>query len=148
VESLVHSDAEGVSVPTEQAEKPVLVLTAEQIEAAMTPAGGYTKATLAGWGIDWPPPKGWKERLIAGEAFEPYVPEPVTEAEEAWSRALCVAADDDPERIVGCPALPLWRAYLTYARLAMKARAALETGSVGTKAKPECTQSPTSNGEG
>ena len=114
-----------------------LRLTPDQIEAGRSPAGGFTKATLAAWGIGWPPPTGWKERLTAGEAFEAYVPEPVTEAEEAWSRALCVAADDEPDRIVGCPALPLWRSYLTYARLAMKARTALETYSVGIGAADE-----------
>lgn len=37
--------------------------TAEQIEAARTPNGGWTKAQLAQWGISWPPPKGWKRAL-------------------------------------------------------------------------------------
>ena len=37
--------------------------TAEEIEAARTPAGGWTRATLAGWGVPWPPPKGWRKRL-------------------------------------------------------------------------------------
>lgn len=96
-----------------------------EIEAGRSPAGGFTKETLAAWGIGWPPPKGWKESLIAGDDFAPYVPEPVTAEEEAWSRALCEAADDEPERLVGCPALPLWRSYLTYARLSLKAAAAL-----------------------
>ena len=31
--------------------------------AAQTPAGGWTAATLAGWGIAWPPRKGWREDL-------------------------------------------------------------------------------------
>jgi hypothetical protein len=39
--------------------------TAEEIEAAMTPAGGWTKAQLAEWGVAWPPQKGWKKRLLS-----------------------------------------------------------------------------------
>jgi hypothetical protein len=39
--------------------------TAGEIEAARTPAGGWTRATLASWGISWPPARGWRERLIA-----------------------------------------------------------------------------------
>jgi hypothetical protein len=35
----------------------------EQILEARSPAGGWTKATLAGWGVGWPPPKGWKADL-------------------------------------------------------------------------------------
>lgn len=39
--------------------------TAEEIETAKTPAGGWTKEQLAEWGVAWPPPKGWKERLLS-----------------------------------------------------------------------------------
>lgn len=39
-------------------------MTAAEIEAARTPAGGWTKAQLAEWGVPWPPPKGWKRALI------------------------------------------------------------------------------------
>jgi len=35
----------------------------EEIEAERTAKGGWTKATLAQWGIPWPPPKRWKEYL-------------------------------------------------------------------------------------
>lgn len=38
--------------------------TEEEIEAARTPAGGWTRETLAGWGVPWPPPKGWKQDLL------------------------------------------------------------------------------------
>ena len=34
-----------------------------QIEAARTPKGGWNATTLAGWGIPWPPPGGWKKKL-------------------------------------------------------------------------------------
>lgn len=42
-----------------------------EIMAARTPKGAWTRATLAGWGVSWPPLKGWKERLIMGQAQEP-----------------------------------------------------------------------------
>ncbi|NBE54721.1 TnsA endonuclease N-terminal domain-containing protein [Streptomyces boluensis] len=42
-----------------------VVPSPEEIEGARTPAGGWTREQLAAWGVPWPPPKGWKERLIA-----------------------------------------------------------------------------------
>ncbi len=30
----------------------------EEIERAKSPAGGWTRATLARWGVPWPPTKG------------------------------------------------------------------------------------------
>jgi hypothetical protein len=39
--------------------------TKKQIEACQTPAGGYDKKTLSRWGVPWPPPKGWKKKLIS-----------------------------------------------------------------------------------
>lgn len=36
----------------------------EEILAARTAQGGWTKAQLAEWGVPWPPPEGWKERLV------------------------------------------------------------------------------------
>ena len=35
----------------------------EEVEAARTERGGWTKETLAAWGVPWPPPKGWKKDL-------------------------------------------------------------------------------------
>lgn len=43
------------------------ILTIEDIENGKTKNGGWTKATLAGWGISWPPPKGWKSLLLGEE---------------------------------------------------------------------------------
>ena len=40
--------------------------TKEEIEAARSPAGGYTKVGLAALGVYWPPPKGWQEMLMKG----------------------------------------------------------------------------------
>lgn len=39
--------------------------TSDEIEAARTQAGGWTKAQLAEWGVPWPPPKGWRKRLLS-----------------------------------------------------------------------------------
>lgn len=44
-----------------------LKLTEEEIDGQMTPAGGWTRATLAGWGVPWPPPRGWRQALLKGE---------------------------------------------------------------------------------
>lgn len=34
-----------------------------EIAAAATPAGGWTAAQLAEWGVPWPPPRGWRGKL-------------------------------------------------------------------------------------
>lgn len=47
-----------------------MAITLEQIEATKSKDGGYTKAGLATLGVPWPPPKGWKEALLAGETME------------------------------------------------------------------------------
>ena len=33
------------------------------VDACKTRAGGWSRAQLAEWGISWPPPQGWKDRL-------------------------------------------------------------------------------------
>lgn len=38
-------------------------MTREEILAERTAKGGWTKATLAKWGVSWPPPKGWRAEL-------------------------------------------------------------------------------------
>jgi hypothetical protein len=38
-----------------------------EIMAKRTPRGGWTRATLAAWGIPWPPPRGWKA-VLTGDA--------------------------------------------------------------------------------
>ena len=62
------------------------MITAEEIEAAKSPSGGYTKATLAQWGISWPPPRGWKDALMSGATIErsitPSVVRPSMDANE------------------------------------------------------------------
>lgn len=43
-------------------------VTIEEIMAARTPRGGWTKAQLLEWGISWPPEKGWAKRLTGDES--------------------------------------------------------------------------------
>lgn len=38
--------------------------TEEEIDKARTSAGGWTKDQLARWGVPWPPPKGWRKKLL------------------------------------------------------------------------------------
>lgn len=40
-------------------------ITHKQIEAVKTERGGWTKQQLSEWGVPWPPPKGWKEKIAA-----------------------------------------------------------------------------------
>jgi hypothetical protein len=35
------------------------------IESVRSPRGGFTRAGLANLGVPWPPPKGWRKRLLA-----------------------------------------------------------------------------------
>ena len=35
----------------------------DDVERGKTAAGGWTRATLASWGVAWPPPKGWRKVL-------------------------------------------------------------------------------------
>jgi hypothetical protein len=43
-------------------------MTPAQIDAARTPRGGWTRAQLAEWGVPWPPPKGWRQRLLGRDS--------------------------------------------------------------------------------
>lgn len=56
-------------------------MTVEEIDRARTSNGGWTKAQLSEWGVPWPPPKGWKERLISA----PPNPPPTSDAIRARS---------------------------------------------------------------
>ena len=46
-------------------------ITAEDIEAGKSSAGGYTRAQVEKWGVPWPLVKGWKKRLIGQEPLQP-----------------------------------------------------------------------------
>lgn len=41
-------------------------LTIEEIERQKTAQGGWTRKTLEGWGVSWPPANGWKKALLEG----------------------------------------------------------------------------------
>ncbi len=49
-------------MPEDATTKPVTP-SPREVEAAKTPAGGWTRRTLARWGVPWTPPKGWKAEL-------------------------------------------------------------------------------------
>lgn len=40
-------------------------ISAAEIEAGKSAAGGWSRKQLAAWGVPWPPPKGWKDHLMA-----------------------------------------------------------------------------------
>jgi hypothetical protein len=50
---------------------------------------------------------------------------PVSPEVETWARQLCISFGDRPERLIGNPANPAWRAWVGYAELAVKAASAL-----------------------
>lgn len=47
-------------------------ITKQELEAARGPKGGWTREALAKWGVPWPPPHGWKGRLLNGPTEENY----------------------------------------------------------------------------
>jgi hypothetical protein len=65
-------------------------ITNEQIDAARTPAGGFTRDTLAQWGVPWPPPHGWRKAIVARGI--PYPARTVTPA--TMDAARCAELDD------------------------------------------------------
>mgnify|MGYP001363811779 CR=1 FL=1 len=42
---------------------PVHTPSPAEVEQKMSRGGGWTALTLATWGVDWPPKRGWRERL-------------------------------------------------------------------------------------
>lgn len=48
-------------------------ISEEEILAARSPKGAWTRKTLAEWGVPWPPPRGWKDCILAHGV--PYQPE-------------------------------------------------------------------------
>ncbi|WP_457513289.1 hypothetical protein [Streptomyces sp. TE33382] len=44
---------------------PTYVPSPDEVTAAQTPNGGWTKKQLAEWGIPWPAPQGWRKHLEA-----------------------------------------------------------------------------------
>lgn len=54
--------------PADTVEKIKGAASEAEIIAGMTPKGGWKAATLAQWGVAWPPPAGWRRKLV--ENFE------------------------------------------------------------------------------
>lgn len=79
----------------------MLKLTPEEIDAKRSPRGGWTRETLAGWGIPWPPPTGWRRALIAGAPIPTrYAGDPpvgATSPDTAWVPAI----GEEVEKYVG-----------------------------------------------
>lgn len=83
-------------------------VTAEEIEAGKSPAGGWNKAQLADWGVPWPPPKGWKEALLAGKTMkeaglqylEPSPIRPEMSAHELLRQVVLAVIEADQGRIL------------------------------------------------
>lgn len=46
-----------------------ITITPALLASAKTEAGGYTRAQMDVFGVDWPPPKGWPNFLI-GQTVE------------------------------------------------------------------------------
>lgn len=64
-------------------------VSAVEIAAKMTPKGAWSRATLAEWGVPWPPPRGWKDALIAG------LPIPQRRSDEEGDRVVLI---EKPEK--------------------------------------------------
>lgn len=62
MKTLTHDEALAM-VPSQK-------ISQREILAARTPAGGWTRAQLAEWGVPWPPPRGWKQKLQIPEPSE------------------------------------------------------------------------------
>lgn len=54
-----------------------------EIETSRSPRGGWTRETLAQWGVPWPPPKGWRKALTAKPARPDAQPTIPTEQRDA-----------------------------------------------------------------
>ena len=109
--------------------KEMQMVTAEEIEAARSEAGGWTKETLAAWNVPWPPPKGWKADLIAGNTDFGSLTDcscEFTEREQKWAESLCEKLYMEPAQMVGCPAHPRWHCFLESARRAIATKDELE----------------------
>jgi hypothetical protein len=46
----------------------------DKIESLRSPAGAWTRASLAQLGVPWPPPRGWRQALIHGRPIPERAP--------------------------------------------------------------------------
>ncbi|WP_328974158.1 hypothetical protein [Streptomyces canus] len=54
----------------------------DEVAAAQTPNGGWSRKQLAEWGIPWPPPTGWRRYLEAKWRGEDVGPLPREEPDQ------------------------------------------------------------------
>jgi hypothetical protein len=47
--------------------KPKKFFTEQQVEAAQTAKGGFSRNSLSKLGVPWPPPKGWRKAITKPE---------------------------------------------------------------------------------
>jgi hypothetical protein len=82
----------------------------EEIEARRTERGGWNRETLAAWGIPWPPPQGWREKLDKmyrfRSDFEHYYSLPPHEQVKAWDSYKRLEDAGQMERITHLLARP------------------------------------------
>jgi hypothetical protein len=64
LKNMIQFDPEGIERAFNDP-RPLPAPSPEQIQAAKTPGGGWTRTQLAAWGVPWPPAKGWRKDLEA-----------------------------------------------------------------------------------
>ena len=67
-------------------------VSAAEIEAAKSPKGGWTYAQLNAWGVPTPPPRGWKDRLIAFDG--------IAATDSASARSVSDLLDNPGQRLI------------------------------------------------
>lgn len=77
---------------------------------------------------------------------QPPSPEPVNPTLEAFARTMCrTMSQANPDKLVGSPALPRWRSWLTLAEHAMQAAVSLGWTPPGNRndgASPQDSEAP------
>lgn len=81
-----------------------LRLTAEEVDAARTPKGAWTRETLAGWGVPWPPPRGWRRALLRGRP----IPKHGDDVEGEVEPSPEPAPDWSPQQMDALAAVSAW----------------------------------------
>ena len=75
-------------------------ITDAQIEAGKSAKGGFTRATLASWGVSWPPPKGWRMALRTGKPIPKPQPTKKQRLASKKQRAFWKNRREEQERTV------------------------------------------------
>lgn len=67
----------------------MIIFTEEEIDAGRTSKGGWTRETLTGWGVPWPPPRGWRRELLDRGKPLPSPPSGTVTKEQIVATAPC-----------------------------------------------------------